>query len=77
MRRKRFGRSLRRISEGAAMIRIKGEPGTGDVVQAVRHMRIMQSEICRVTSMREDELYEAAKQMQVSYELIQYVHQKR
>lgn len=72
---KDLGEALRRISEGAAMIRTKGEPGTGDVVQAVRHMRIMQSEICRVTSMREDELYEAAKQMQVSYELIQYVHQ--
>ena len=72
---KDLGEALRRISEGAAMIRTKGEPGTGDVVQAVRHMRIMQSEIRRVASMREDELYEAAKQLQVPYELIQYVHQ--
>ena len=67
--------SLRRIAEGATMIRTKGEPGTGDVVQAVRHMRMMQSEIRRLTSMATDELYEAAKQLQVPYELVQYVHE--
>lgn len=71
---KDLGEALRRIAEGAAMIRTKGEPGTGDVVQAVRHMRKMQSEIARLTSMREDELYEAAKQLQVPYDLVQYVH---
>ena len=69
-----LGEALRRISEGAAMIRTKGEPGTGDVVQAVRHMRRMQSEIARVASLREDELYEAAKEYRVPYDLIQYVH---
>lgn len=72
---KDLGEALRRVSEGAAMIRTKGEPGTGDVVQAVRHMRMMQSEIRRVVSMGTDELYEAAKQLQVPYELLQYVHQ--
>ena len=70
-----LGEALRRISEGAAMIRTKGEPGTGDVVQAVSHMRMMQSEIRRITSMSKDELYEAAKQLQVSYDLIVYVHE--
>lgn len=69
-----LGEALRRINEGATMIRTKGEPGTGDVVQAVRHMRKMQSEIRRITSMAEDELYEAAKQLQVPYALIQEVH---
>ncbi len=72
---KDLGEALRRISEGASMIRTKGEPGTGDVVQAVTHMRLMQSEIRKLTSMREDELYEAAKQMRVSYELVKYVHE--
>lgn len=70
-----LGEALRRISEGAAMIRTKGEPGTGDVVQAVRHMRRMQSEIARVSALREDELFEAAKEYQVPYELIRYVHE--
>ena len=70
-----LGEALRRISEGAAMIRTKGEPGTGDIVQAVRHMRMMQSEIRRLHSMAEDELFEAAKQLQVPYELVVYVHQ--
>lgn len=69
-----LGEALRRINEGATMIRTKGEPGTGDVVQAVRHMRKMQSEIRRIASMAEDELYEAAKQLQVPYALIQEVH---
>lgn len=72
---KDLGEALRRINEGAAMIRTKGEPGTGDVVQAVRHMRKMNHEIAKITSMREDELYEEAKQLQVPYELIQYVHE--
>ena len=72
---KNLGEALRRIAEGATMIRTKGEPGTGDVVQAVRHMRMMQSEIRRLTSMAEDELYEAAKQLQVPYELVKYVHE--
>ena len=71
---KDLGEALRRINEGATMIRTKGEPGTGDVIQAVRHMRKMQSEIHRLTSMREDELYEAAKQLQVPFDLVQYVH---
>ena len=70
-----LGEALRRINEGAAMIRTKGEPGTGDIVQAVRHMRKMNSEIARISSMREDELYEAAKELQVPYELVQYVHE--
>lgn len=71
---KDLGEALRRINEGASMIRTKGEPGTGDIIQAVRHMRKMNSEIARLTSMREDELFEAAKQLQVSYELVAYVH---
>ena len=71
---KDLGEALRRINEGAAMIRTKGEPGTGDVVQAVRHMRKMNSEINKVTSMREDELFEEAKQLAVPYELVAYVH---
>lgn len=70
-----LGEALRRISEGASMIRTKGEPGTGDVVQAVRHMRAMNSEIRRVQSLREDELYEAAKKLQVPVELAAYVHE--
>lgn len=71
---KDLGEALRRINEGASMIRTKGEPGTGDVVQAVRHMRKMNSEIAKVTSMREDELFEEAKQLGVPYELISFVH---
>lgn len=71
---KDLGEALRRISEGASMIRTKGEPGTGDIVQAVRHMRKMNSEIQKLTSMREDELFEAAKVLQVPYDLVQYVH---
>ena len=69
-----LGEALRRINEGASMIRTKGEPGTGDVVQAVRHMRKMKSEIRKITSMRNDELFEEAKQLQVPYNLILYVH---
>ncbi len=69
-----LGEALRRISEGATMIRTKGEPGTGDVIQAVRHLRKMQSEIRRVASLNVDELYETAKQLQVSVELLRYVH---
>ncbi len=72
---KDLGEALRRINEGATMIRTKGEPGTGDVIQAVRHMRMMQQEIRRLTSMSEDELYEAAKQLRVPYELVKYVHE--
>ena len=71
---KNLSEALRRIAEGATMIRTKGEPGTGDVIQAVRHLRMMQSEIRRLTSMSEDELYEAAKTMQAPYELVRYVH---
>ena len=71
---KDLGEALRRINEGASMIRTKGEPGTGDIVQAVRHMRKMNSAIAQLTSMREDELFEAAKQFQVPYELVEYVH---
>lgn len=71
---KDLGEALRRINEGASMIRTKGEPGTGDIIQAVRHMRKMNSEIARLTSLREDELFEAAKQLQVPYELVAYVH---
>ena len=71
---KDLGEALRRIAEGASMIRTKGEPGTGDVVQAVRHMRMMNSEISRIRSLREDELYEAAKQLKVPYALVQEVH---
>lgn len=70
---KDLGEALRRISEGASMIRTKGEPGTGDVVQAVRHMRMTQQEIRRLTSMSKDELYQAAKDLQVDYELAKYV----
>ena len=69
-----LGEALRRINEGASMIRTKGEPGTGDVVQAVRHMRKMNSEIRKITSMRNDELFEEAKQLQVPYDLVLYVH---
>ncbi len=72
---KNLGEALRRIAEGATMIRTKGEPGTGDVVQAVSHMRLMQSEIRRLVSMSEDELYEAAKQLQAPYELVKFVHE--
>ena len=71
---KDLGEALRRIAEGASMIRTKGEPGTGDVVQAVRHMRMMNSEIGKVVSMREDELFEEAKNLRVPYELVEYVH---
>lgn len=69
-----LGEALRRINEGASMIRTKGEPGTGDIVQAVRHMRKMNSEIANLTSMREDELFEAAKNLQVPFELVKFVH---
>ena len=71
---KDLGEALRRINEGASMIRTKGEPGTGDIIQAVRHMRKMNSEIQKLTSMREDELFEAAKVLQVPYDLVLYVH---
>ncbi|MBS1348314.1 MAG: pyridoxal 5'-phosphate synthase lyase subunit PdxS [Firmicutes bacterium] len=70
-----LGEALRRVNEGAAMIRTKGEPGTGDIVQAVRHMRLMNAEIAKITSMREDELFNEAKELQVPYELVLYVHQ--
>ena len=72
---KDLGEALRRINEGASMIRTKGEPGTGDVVQAVRHMRMMQAEIRRLQSMSEDELFDAAKELRVPYDLVQYVHE--
>ena len=72
---KDLGEALRRINEGASMIRTKGEPGTGVIIQAVRHMRKMNSEIARIGSMRKDELYEAAKQLQVPYALVEYVHE--
>lgn len=71
---KDLGEALRRIAEGATMIRTKGEPGTGDIIQAVRHMRLIQSEMRRLTSMSEDELYEAAKQLRAPYDLVKYVH---
>ena len=71
---KDLGEALRRINEGASMIRTKGEPGTGDVVQAVRHMRMMNQEIAKITSMREEELFEEAKVLRVPYDLVQYVH---
>lgn len=71
---KDLGEALRRINEGAAMIRTKGEPGTGDIVQAVRHMRMMNRQIARIVSIREDELFNEAKELQVSYELVLYVH---
>ena len=70
-----LGEALRRINEGASMIRTKGEPGTGDVVQAVRHMRMMNSEIAKIKGMREDEFFEAAKELRVPYQLVQYVHE--
>lgn len=72
---KDLGEALRRINEGASMIRTKGEPGTGDIVQAVRHMRKMNSQIAEIVSMRTDELYEAAKKLEVPYGLVQYVHE--
>ena len=72
---KDLGEALRRINEGASMIRTKGEPGTGDIVQAVRHMRKMNSQIAQLVSMREGELFEAAKQLRVSYDLVVYVHE--
>ena len=72
---KDLGEALRRISEGASMIRTKGEPGTGDVVQAVRHMRKMNSEMAKLTSMREDELFQAAKELMAPYELVKYVYE--
>ena len=71
---KDLGEALRRIEEGASMIRTKGEPGTGDIVQAVRHMRLMNQEIARISSLREDELFNRAKELHVSYELVRYVH---
>ena len=74
---KDLGEALRRINEGASMIRTKGEPGTGDIVQAVRHMRKMNSQIAAITSLRDDELYEQAKQLQVPYELVKYVHDNK
>ena len=72
-----LGESLRRISEGASMIRTKGEPGTGDIVQAVRHIRKMNSEIAKIVSMREDELFEEAKQLQVPFDLVKFVHDNK
>lgn len=72
---KDLGEALRRVNEGAAMIRTKGEPGTGDIIQAVRHMRKISSEIRQVAAMAKDELYEAAKRLQVPYDLVQYVHE--
>lgn len=72
---KDLGEALRRINEGASMIRTKGEPGTGDIVQAVRHMRMMNSAIAKIKGMREDELFEETKRLQVPYELVQYVHE--
>jgi pyridoxal 5'-phosphate synthase pdxS subunit len=72
---KDLGEALRRINEGASMIRTKGEPGTGDIVQAVRHMRMMNRDIARITSMREDELFQVAKELQVPFDLVQYVYE--
>lgn len=74
---KDLGEALRRISEGASMIRTKGEPGTGDIVQAVRHMRLMQSEIRRISSLSKAELYEAAKELRVPVELVKYIHDNK
>lgn len=74
---KDLGEALRRINEGASMIRTKGEPGTGDIVQAVRHMRMMNREIARITSMREDELFDVAKELRVPYELVLQVHNEK
>ena len=71
---KDLGEALRRINEGASMIRTKGEPGTGDIVQAVRHMRMMNKQIAQISALRKDELFEVAKQFQVPYELVEYVH---
>ena len=74
---KDLGEALRRIEEGASMIRTKGEPGTGDIVQAVRHMRLMNQEIARISSMREDEFFNRAKELQVSYDLVRFVHDNK
>jgi len=74
---KDLGEALRRISEGASMIRTKGEPGTGDIIQAVRHMRLIQSKIRNVASLNADELYEEAKRLQVPYDLLMYVHDNK
>ena len=74
---KDLGEALRRIEEGASMIRTKGEPGTGDIVQAVRHMRLMNQEIARISSMREDKLFNRAKELQVSYDLVRFVHDNK
>ena len=74
---KDLGEALRRIEEGASMIRTKGEPGTGDIVQAVRHMRLMNQENARISSMREDELFNRAKELQVSYDLVRFVHDNK
>ena len=74
---KDVGEALRRISEGASMIRTKGEPGTGDIIQAVQHMRKINAEIARVASLQKDELFEAAKELRVPYDLVQYVHENR
>lgn len=74
---KDLGEALRRISEGASMIRTKGEPGTGDIIQAVRHMRMMNSEIAKISAMTEDELYVEAKNLQVPFELVQFVHKNK
>jgi pyridoxal 5'-phosphate synthase pdxS subunit len=74
---KNLGEALRRISEGASMIRTKGEPGTGDIIQAVSHMRLMNSEIARIGAIREDELFNVAKELQVPYDLIEYVHKNK
>ena len=74
---KDLGEALRRINEGASMIRTKGEPGTGDIVQAVRHMRKMNAEIAKITAMREDELFNEAKELRVPYELVKYVHDNK
>ena len=74
---KDLGEALRRIEEGASMIRTKGEPGTGDIVQAVRHMRLMNQEIAHISSLREDELFNRAKELQVSYDLVRFVHDNK
>ena len=74
---KNLSEALRRINEGASMIRTKGEPGTGDIIQAVRHMRLIQSEIRRITSLNEDELYTASKDLEVPYDLVKYVHDNK
>ena len=74
---KDLGEALRRVSEGASMIRTKGEPGTGDIIQAVQHMRKINAEIARVASLQKDELFEAAKELRVPYDLVQYVHENR